>query len=306
MKIEQEKRAKYKTYVQNYPDQWKESLKILRSQLPIETVKKLQELTKSLPENFNCNIQNDQKLENEFFPPLTHNLVVVRTYDAAIKMALTENDRWTAIELLRSLHDFNRKFFNTNISIAKGMIGIVLLKIEFWSVESILENGTNLEKTIIREIYNAPYDIKKNQLGAWKWEYFFLEQILVGRWKSIKKVSIPYIFNGEDMINRGIILLYAWKIAEVQNDSDFLEKIEKNKLKNNESFLSETERSFLKEWRSTWRSNEPFFAKLYNPIWKSLIEALLPSMTSYDIRYQSIWLYQDYIRYDLLWADRKK
>lgn len=306
MKIEQEKRAKYKTYVQNYPEQWKESLKILRSQLPVETVKKLQALTKALPENINCNIRDDKNISNEFFPTLSYNLVVARTYDTAIKLALAENDRWSAIDLLRSFHDFNTKFFQTNTSLVKGMTSLALLKIEFWSVESILENGTALEKTIIRTIYNAPYDFKKNELNVWKWEYYIFEHILTGRWISIKQLSIPYIFNGEDTINRATILLYARVIAENQNNIDFLEQIDKNKLKNNENFLSETERSFLKEWRSTWRSNEPFFAKLYNPIWKSLIEALLPSYTSYSMRYELTSHYQDYIRYDLLWAERKK
>ena len=295
------KKSKLKTYIENYPEQWNESLRLLRSQFTIDSITRLQKLTQSLPQNFNCNVRDDSNIASELFPSLTYNLSVSRFYDTAIRLALLENQRENAIDLLRSAHEFNIKFYRTNTTLVKGMIGITLLKIEFWSAESILQEWTPEEISIIREIYSAPYDIDENQLNAWKWERYFLEHILTGRWKSIKQVSIPYLFNGADMLNRADILLYAGAIAWIKNDSDLLDKIDKNKIENNTNFLTPVERSFIGQELSTWKSNNLVFAKFYNSIGKMLMDALLPIESSYRNRYKSIGLYQNYIRYDLLW-----
>lgn len=293
------------TYIQNYPEQWNEALSILRSQLTTESVMQLQKLTHWLPQNINCNIRNDQNITEESFPRLTQYLITSRLYDAAIKLTLLENNKERTIELLKSFHEFNAKFYNSNISLAKGMIGNTLLDIEFWTVEYVIEHTNTEQIEKIREIYDIPYNIKENQINSWKWEYYFLEHILTGREKSIKQVSIPYFFNWEDMLNRAIILHYAWAIAEVQNDTNLLQDIKENKKLNNNNFLTPTEASFIEEWISNWRGSNIFFARFYNPIGKVFIESLIPSYTSYAKRYNSIGLYQDYIRYNLLWIGKK-
>lgn len=306
-KDEENKRSKLKNYIKNYPEEWKISLAILRSQLPIETVKKLQQLTKELPQGMNCNIRNDGNITTEYFLPLTHNIVVARVFDAAIKLSLAENDRWAAIDLLKSFHDFNVLFYSNNISLTKGMMGNTLLSIEFWSVESILENITTLEKIVIRDIYNIPYDMVENEINAWKWEQYLFEHALTGRWKSLKKLSIPYILNGEDTYTIGTTEVYAKKIAELSNDYAMQDLLEKNHNKNKWKFPREYDSySVNSNTTENVSSLSEILKTIYNPLGKKYLWVIFPSLTSYTMRYELTSYYQDYIRYDLLWADRKK
>ncbi len=304
---EMKKMTEYQEYMQNYPEQWTEALLILRSQLNTESVIQLQKLTRWLPQSINCNIRNDQNISEEMLTDFTQYLKTSRLYEAAIKLALLENNTELSIELLKSFHEFNTKFYNSNTNLLWWVVGNAILAIEFRSAEYIIENTDSEQIEKIREIYTVPYNIKENQINAWKWEYYFFEHMFTGRSKSINQVSIPYLFNWEDTLNRSIILLFASAIADVQNDTKLLQDIEENRKLNNDNFLIPTERSFIGEWLSTWKGRHMLFTRLYNPIGKLLIESLMPSYeayTSYTKRYNSTELHQDSLRYNLLWIEK--
>lgn len=120
-KEEEQKRTELKEYIKNHPDQWKKDLVTLRSQLTNESIIKLQELTNSLPQGINCYTRDDKNIGSELFPSLVKYLKLSRIYDAAIQLAIIENDKERAIDILKSFHDFNTKYYNSNFSLINGV-----------------------------------------------------------------------------------------------------------------------------------------------------------------------------------------
>lgn len=294
-----------RTYILENPDQWKNDLLVLRSELTNESVLHLKKITEALPDYYRCNIRNDSNISTEFFPSMAIHFHVARLYKYAIQLAVLENDTNRAIGILKSFHTYSNKLLHSqDMSITGWMINLAILWIEFQVTENLIENSTPEQMDMIREIYTIPFDLQKNQINSWKWEYYQFEHILTGRIKSLNQISEPYLLDGKDTINRGIILVYAWAVADSQDDTTMKKKIYENQLLNNENFLTSTERSFLGEWGFTWKNND-FFAKFYNPIGKRIVETFLPSYTWFQIRYNNVKIYQDYIRFDLLWMEKK-
>lgn len=248
-------------------------------------------------------------ITSEFFPSMTMHLKISRIFKHAVQLAILENNSDKANDILRSFHNYNNKFLNSE---DLSLVGINDKYCndwnkEFQAAENLIENSNPEQINKIREIYSIPYDIRKHQINAWKWEYYFFEHALTSRILTLDQLSRPYIFNGKDMVNRLIILVYAWPIADLKNDTNMIKKIHENQILNNENFLTPTERNFLEKWTLTpiWKGNNVFFGRFYNPVGKILIEALLPSYTGYQKRYRNIEIYQDYIRYDLLAIEKK-
>lgn len=53
--------------------------------------------------------------------------------------------------------------------------------------------------------------------------------MFTGRKKSLNQISIPYLFNAEDMVNKGTLLSYAPILADISHDTLMKEKIEKSR-----------------------------------------------------------------------------
>ena len=106
-------RSNLNLYIQENPDQWKEDLGILRSELTDVSVLHLQKITEELPNEYRCNIRNDNNITDEFYPSLSINLQVSRLFKYAIQLAVLEQNTDKAIDILKSFHRFNAKLFGS-------------------------------------------------------------------------------------------------------------------------------------------------------------------------------------------------
>lgn len=55
------------------------------------------------------------------------------------------------------------------------------------------------------------------------------------------ELSLPYFFNGKDMIERMMILVYLPSIANINKDTLMQEKIDKNLIQNKKNIISPAE-----------------------------------------------------------------
>lgn len=122
------------------------------------------------------------------------------------------------------------------------------------------------------------------------------------------ELSLPYFFNGKDMIERMMILVYLPSIANISKDTSMQEKIEKSLVENKKNLLSPAESVITDSKNLGWRSKFPFYM-IYNPIGKNLISPYLGAAGSdfqkYHEKYRGSSLYQNYIRYNLLGIEKK-
>ena len=124
----------------------------------------------------------------------------------------------------------------------------------------------------------------------------------------MEELSIPYFFNGKDMMERMILLVYLPSIANISKDTIMKEKIEKSLVQNAKNLISPAESAITDKKNLGWRSKFPFYM-IYNPIGKDLMNPYLNAASSdfqkYREKYRGSSLYQNYIRYNLLGIEKK-
>jgi hypothetical protein len=306
---EESAQSKLSDYISAYPRIWREDLKILRKNLTQESVTKILSTINNLPNNIRCNIRDDNNIAAELSPSLITFLKVSRLLNFAVELSLLEGDIDEAINILRSFHEYNSKFYNNNnLSFVWWMIGTTMIRKEFKSAESVINKSSESQKNKVRDIYITPYDIAKNEITAWKWEYYRLNHLITNRRGTMEELSIPYFFNGKDMMERMILLVYLPSIANISKDTIMKEKIEKSLVQNAKNLISPAESAITDKKNLGWRSKFPFYM-IYNPIGKDLMNPYLNAASSdfqkYREKYRGSSLYQNYIRYNLLGIEKK-
>ena len=294
------KKIELLNYKEENPELWEIVENILDRDFSETSLEKLRDTIDALPEDFRCYIRNDSDLAHEFFPRLNMYLKTARILHLHGKKALMKWNIDTAMIVLVSLHQLDKKFFhNYDINLVGNMIGIANLSMEYSLAEEILEESNEEQKNIIKDVYIDELRLDIHEANGWRWEYYFYEHMMTWRGKSIRDISLPFLFDGKDMYARGSLLVYIKALAKANNDRELLTKIEDTLEKYNTSFTDPVERWLLGMPLSQWEQNFPTYI-LYNPIWRTLNNALLPSLESYHMRIHSLSLYQDYIRHDLL------
>ena len=301
--------SKLSEYISANPKVWREDLKILRKNLTEESVTKIQSTIDNIPNNIRCNVRDDSSIATELSPSLITFLKVSRLLNFAIELSLLEWNSDEAINILKSFHEYDTKFYNSNnLSFVWWMIGTAMIRKEFKSVESIVGYANTSQMSELRDIYITPFDTAKNEITAWKWEYYRVNHLITDRRGTMDELSLPYFFNGKDMIERMMILVYLPSIANINKDALMQEKIDKNLVQNKKNIISPAEWAITGNKNLGWRSKFPFYM-IYNPIWKNLMYPYLNTASSdfkkYHEKYRGSALYQNYIRYNLLGIEKK-
>ena len=72
-------------------------------------------------------------------------------------------------------------------------------------------------------------------------EYYRVNHLITDRRGTMDELSLPYFFNGKDMIERMMILVYLPSIANINKDALMQEKIDKNLVQNKKNIISPAE-----------------------------------------------------------------
>jgi hypothetical protein len=262
-------------------------------------------LIDALGENdIHCTRQNDANIFEELHSNSFFYTKAIRLILAQWHMYLAEWRIDDAIDVLEVIHRFHAKYFaSSTTTLASWMLWIELLNKEYDFTEKIYALSNEVQKERLRNIYKDRINISDAEILSLQWEQYFFVHFLTGRSWDIRSMYIPYIFNGQDAYNRAIILSYWRALAMAKRDSEMLKKIELYISDNCTMFLSPVEMSLLGEKSChTWKDDLTDFGfdLFYNPIGKNIVYSMSSPVISYYKRYNTVRIYQDYIRHDLL------